>query len=226
MTDGSNLRSRVQTSLVVLGFGVLAFWYVFPWGVAVFSLMCAMCFEVLASLRKTAEPNPRGELLALVLALVIISGCTAMVYLRGKPVGAFLIVLNVMMVAASDIGAYAVGKKFGKHRLWYFYQISPNKTNEGFIGGMIVGYIAGVITWLTGSTFAEMPDRSGRILVLFLSTPVVATAGDLFASKVKRVLGVKDFSNYLRGHGGFIDRFDSHILVFATIGWTQYALFR
>jgi phosphatidate cytidylyltransferase len=226
LTARSNLRSRVQTALVLLSLGALAFWHYVPWTIAITALMLVMFSEISAIVRKRRELRLPESWIVYPMFMTIAAGCVAMVSLRQTPVTSFLLVLNIMMTAATDIGAYGIGKRFGKHELWYFSRISPNKTNEGFFGGLAAGYIAGAIVWLIGFTFFETPDRWELATALVALTPVVATAGDLLASKVKRVLGVKDFSNYLRGHGGFLDRFDSHILVFATIGWVQYALFR
>ncbi len=94
-----------------------------------------------------------------------------------------------------DVSAYYVGKNFGKTKI--SKRISPHKTWEGFIGSLIFGSLY--------SLFVFKNPIFGPILVTF------AFYGDLFKSFIKRQAGIKDFSNFLGSHGGFVDRFDSLI---------------
>ncbi|MCX6495186.1 MAG: phosphatidate cytidylyltransferase [Actinobacteria bacterium] len=111
--------------------------------------------------------------------------------------------LSMLILAVSaDVGAFAAGVLFGKHLM--APRISPKKTWEGFAGAVVAVAVAGVFLALFS---IDQPIYIGIVLgVLVLIT---ATAGDLFESQLKRWLGIKDMSNWLAGHGGFLDRLDS-----------------
>ena len=119
--------------------------------------------------------------------------------------GLGFVVMMFTAILMTDIGCYYAGSKFGKHKLAPV--ISPNKTIEGSIGGiisaiigaMIIGYFIEGVQWYI-SFFAG------------LSCTVFAQIGDLCESLIKRDAGVKDSGNSLPGHGGFLDRTDSFIL--------------
>jgi len=112
----------------------------------------------------------------------------------------------------SDTGAYVIGSKFGKHRL--FPSVSPKKSWEGTIGGGVLAIIASqiIVSFLNldngHSVFVNRLIWAGFALIVV----VFGTWGDLVESRLKRKLGVKDSGNILPGHGGWLDRFDSAIL--------------
>lgn len=115
-----------------------------------------------------------------------------------------------MFIWLYDTGAYCFGMLFGRHRL--FERVSPKKSWEGVIGG-IVACLAGA--WVTHNWFDEffqVPDLTTWI-GLSLVVAVFATFGDLVESLIKRTVGVKDSGNILPGHGGILDRIDSLLLV-------------
>lgn len=118
--------------------------------------------------------------------------------------GLALITLLVAVCVASDVGAYAFGKLFGKHKLCP--AISPGKTREGSLGGL---FLAVVLGCYVGHLFALPLDR---VLALSFLGSVVAQCGDLFESFLKRDAGVKDSGRLIRGHGGALDRCDSYLL--------------
>lgn len=107
-----------------------------------------------------------------------------------------------IFIWASDVGAYFVGKYFGKRKL--FERISPKKTIEGFIGGAVLAAICGMVL---AEYIQEFSYTKGIILGLVLS--FMGTMGDLVESMIKRELDIKDSGSILPGHGGFLDRFDS-----------------
>ena len=106
------------------------------------------------------------------------------------------------LVWASDIGAYFVGKNFGKMKL--FERISPNKTWEGSIGGMLSGLL---VAWLLSMNFADL--RLVDWICISIIVVVTGTLGDLVESLFKRSIHIKDSGHVLPGHGGFLDRFDA-----------------
>ncbi|MGE3856703.1 MAG: phosphatidate cytidylyltransferase [Dehalococcoidia bacterium] len=114
---------------------------------------------------------------------------------------------------ATDTGAYAVGRLFGRHRL--APAISPNKTVEGAIGGLAAGALAAIGVPLLLDVSTRMPGP----LLLAGVVPLAAMAGDLVESALKRRLGVKDMSGLLPGHGGLMDRLDSLLLAGPCLYW-------
>ena len=132
--------------------------------------------------------------------------------------GIFLLILSFFAAWMTDIFAYFVGSKFGKHKLCP--KISPKKSVEGGIGG-VVGAI--VLNLLLLFVFNKFFFENGSTLsyvtvaVLSLVLSVVSMFGDLAASTIKRNFGIKDFGNLLPGHGGIMDRFDSALFVMPTL---------
>lgn len=108
-----------------------------------------------------------------------------------------------LCVVAADVGAYFSGKRFGKHKL--APKISPGKTVEGFLGGLAL-----VILIFVPILFSQysVTVALGLLLTIVL-TAIVSVGGDLFESKLKRYVGLKDSSQLLPGHGGVLDRVDS-----------------
>ena len=111
----------------------------------------------------------------------------------------------------SDVGAYFVGSFIGKHKL--IPEVSPKKTIEGSIGGIIIATLAFI---LYGYIVERLTDLTADYVVLAVSgviLAVVSQIGDLIASLIKSERGIKDYSNLLPGHGGMMDRFDSIMAV-------------
>ncbi|WP_163530617.1 phosphatidate cytidylyltransferase [Halobacillus ihumii] len=113
----------------------------------------------------------------------------------------------LFVVWATDTGAYIFGRLFGKHKLWP--QISPKKTIEGSVGGVvlacIVAYIFHMIEPFTHSLFT--------VLLVTILISIAGQIGDLVESALKRHYAVKDSGKILPGHGGVLDRFDSLIFM-------------
>ncbi|MFB5759691.1 phosphatidate cytidylyltransferase [Paenibacillus medicaginis] len=122
--------------------------------------------------------------------------------------GVFWTFLLLAGIWTSDAGAYFVGKAFGKTKLWP--AISPNKTVEGALGGVVMAAAAAVVF----AVFSGGLLSVGNALIIGLSCAVVGQLGDLVQSAYKRVYGIKDTGNLLPGHGGILDRCDSWIVVF------------
>ena len=117
------------------------------------------------------------------------------------PYGAFYLCLTGLICALTDIFAYLVGSRFGRHKL--APRVSPGKSIEGALGGLFVTVI---MLFLLFSRFFS--DSLGFVLYL-IAVSVLGQLGDLSMSAVKRVAGVKDFGKIFPGHGGILDRLDS-----------------
>ena len=114
----------------------------------------------------------------------------------------------------SDIGAYFIGSKYGKHKIAPV--ISPKKSLEGVLGGILSTIVCELLIAAFWSLFI-LDDNSyiqyGWLILLAALCPLVGLVGDLFYSYIKRTVDLKDFGNIMPGHGGFLDRVDSLIFV-------------
>ena len=145
---------------------------------------------------------------ALIYAGVLLS---AAVLVRDADDGRTWLLIGVAGTFAVDTGAYATGKAIGRHKL--APHISPGKTWEGAVGGYVAG--AGAVFALNELLDTGVP--ASTLVHFAVAMPVVAQAGDLFESWLKRRMGVKDASSLLPGHGGFLDRLDSLMPVLALL---------
>ncbi|MEC4005678.1 phosphatidate cytidylyltransferase [Flavobacterium sp. SUN052] len=118
-----------------------------------------------------------------------------------------------ILIWTNDTFAYIVGKSIGKHKL--FERISPKKTIEGFIGGIVFAVFAGfLISKFYIKANADISNKSILIwTIIAVLVGVIGTIGDLIESKFKRIAGVKDSGKIMPGHGGILDRLDSVIFV-------------
>lgn len=136
-----------------------------------------------------------------------------LVLLRLEPEGQRWLIVLLAATFATDTGAYAVGRLLGRHA--FMPRISPHKTWEGALGGIVVGTAAGVAALVALDLQLEGDASAAWFLVL----PVAAIAGDLLESALKRRMEVKDMSNLLPGHGGLLDRLDSILLTSVCLYW-------
>ncbi|PNG23928.1 phosphatidate cytidylyltransferase [Streptomyces cahuitamycinicus] len=124
----------------------------------------------------------------------------------------------LLLTVVSDTGAYAVGWRFGRHKL--APRISPGKTREGLLGAISFAMVAGALCM----QFLIDDGAWWQGLVLGLAVAVTATLGDLGESMIKRDLGIKDMGTLLPGHGGIMDRLDS-LLPTAPVVWLLFVVF-
>ncbi|MDR6761364.1 phosphatidate cytidylyltransferase [Flavobacterium sp. 2755] len=118
-----------------------------------------------------------------------------------------------VLIWTNDTFAYLVGKSMGKHKL--FERVSPKKTIEGFLGGMVFAAFAGFL--ISKLYIQPNPAFSSKSILIWtiiaLIVSVFGTIGDLIESKFKRIAGIKDSGSIMPGHGGILDRLDSVIFV-------------
>ena len=147
----------------------------------------------------------------LVWGLLYISLLYPIVYLVGKGVGQFhggdsmLLLFGILWVG--DTAAMQIGRIFGKTKL--APSVSPNKTVEGFFGGLVGAAVISAILYFWKFSFMNVAD----MFVIAIGCSIFGQLGDLVESMWKRSLGIKDSSGIIPGHGGVLDRFDS--LLFA-----------
>lgn len=136
---------------------------------------------------------------------------SALVRILAMTTGRYFILLPFTIAFLSDAGAYFVGLRFGKHKLAPV--VSPHKTIEGVFGGLLFAVVGCIIYALILRFALSMRVNFGFALLYGLLGSVVGVLGDLCFSVIKRQTGIKDYGNLLPGHGGFLDRFDSLVLV-------------
>ena len=115
--------------------------------------------------------------------------------------------LSIIAIATSDIFAYEIGKRIGSRKL--AENISPNKTVEGFLAGLLIGTL--FMSFNIAINLDKSYLSSFLVSIVFISLGVV---GDLFMSKIKRSIDVKDSGTIFPGHGGLLDRIDSYLISF------------
>jgi phosphatidate cytidylyltransferase len=212
---------RVVSTVVALGVVPTAFFFHVQglW----LGTLCAVLIVTLWRLAELAfRPSHRTGAKAVFLDLG--AGALIQVYvtfmagfylvLTGSDGGEWWTLASIVIVVVTDIGAYATGLRFGRHKL--APNISPGKTWEGFAGSIVFAIVAGI---LLAVLMLHQHWWLGVVMGVLLA--LVGTAGDLMESLIKRDIGVKDISTWLPGHGGFLDRLDS-ILPSAAVA---YAIF-
>lgn len=189
--------------LVIAAAGVNSFQFIL--GALILNFMGA---AVLSLGRYKTDPGILEDVKKQVQGVVYISLSLAMIVLiRNAPHGVAWVFLLLFVVFAGDVGAFYTGKFFGRHKL--NPSVSPGKTIEGSIGGMMLCIAVGYV-------FVRLflPHLNHwSIFVLFVLMNIIAQVGDLFESELKRAADIKDSGNILPGHGGILDRIDA--LLFA-----------
>jgi len=147
---------------------------------------------------------------SLIYIVVPLASALALIFDYGTPDGIAGHGLWILYVGASvwggDTSAYFAGRAFGRHKL--HPKVSPNKTWEGAIGGLIGSALGGLA--LVKAT--DLPLHTGQAIMFSLVGGAIAQVGDLVESLIKRACGVKDSGTLLPGHGGLLDRIDAFIV--------------
>jgi len=182
--------------------------YVFPvfWLYAIFKL----------SQYEREKISTLGRSQVLVMGLFAISPFCASLYVLHSN-GVAWIFMFILVVAAADSGAYFTGKAVGKRKM--LPRLSPNKTIEGLLGGLVSAVVVAVVFLFYMDL--ELVQYIAMVAISALIA-VISVIGDVFESMMKRIAGVKDSGNILPGHGGVLDRLDGYmpaLPVFVMLGY-------
>jgi phosphatidate cytidylyltransferase len=145
---------------------------------------------------------------------------TCLALIKRMPDGGAWVLMILFITFGSDTGAYAAGRLFGKRKL--YPSVSPGKTVEGAIGGLLTAFAMAMVAKLTYLARLSWAD------VAFISIPggALGQIGDLVESMVKRAYGVKDSGRIIPGHGGLLDRIDALLFVSAhTYLYARYVVY-
>ena len=179
---------------------------IFLWIILIFAGLY-WCYVLIWLQRYTANPTARNSLLTWILSgcVILVAPWIALMTLRNESnFGPYYVLFLLMLIWIADIGAYFVGRRWGRRKLAPV--ISPGKTWEGAAGAII----AAMFFSLIGIILFGLSVVHGLLFVcLCLLTVAFSIVGDLFESMGKRQHGVKDSGSILPGHGGILDRVDS-----------------
>ncbi|MDR2269194.1 MAG: phosphatidate cytidylyltransferase, partial [Rickettsiales bacterium] len=196
----TNATKRILTSFAMaIAIAAVAYFGLVRW--LTVAVAAAMCAEIIKNkIQSKIKWKIGTHLLFALCSLLFISSAW---FVGAKP---WIMLLLIMIIAAADIGAWFFGRYIDGDKLWP--RLSPNKTWAGQIAGIICGTFASVMYGLLG-TDAFLSS----LMWIGIGVSLLSQYGDLALSAIKRKFGIKDFGNYLPGHGGFADRFDGWILV-------------
>ena len=191
------------------------------WEFPVYCLFTLWIFSAMIVYHQETTFKEVGMLYSMVV--LIPSALQTLVSLRdlSENHGMFYVLIAVLSAWVADAGAYFAGTFFGKHKLCP--TISPKKTVEGAVGGVLGTMVFGVLVTVIYSIAADRMEEFTRsnigvsmyviIALLACVAAVLGIYGDLFASVVKRQCGIKDYGTIFPGHGGILDRFDSVMFI-------------
>ncbi|HUS23865.1 MAG TPA: phosphatidate cytidylyltransferase [Candidatus Binatia bacterium] len=155
--------------------------------------------------RGFSETRPPRWIFAAAGLLVVPGTIAAIALLHGSAQGTWKLLYALFVVWAADVGAYFAGRGFGRHKL--SPQVSPGKTWEGALGGLLLAY---VVAGIAGTWVFRLPAGAwGGFLSICTVVVAFSIIGDLGESLLKRRAGAKDSGTLLPGHGGLLDRIDS-----------------
>lgn len=167
-------------------------------------ILLFLIYSVIVKNRYTFDHVSRAVLSVLYVGI----GFYYMIETRWTDNGLILMFFALMLIWATDSGAYFTGRSFGKRKLWP--EISPKKTVEGSVGGIFYAIVVAFAFYF----FSDLNIPFIQILAMSVLLSIIGQMGDLVESAFKRHYGVKDSGNILPGHGGILDRVDSWLFVF------------
>ncbi|MGM9601288.1 MAG: phosphatidate cytidylyltransferase [Faecousia sp.] len=183
-----------------------------PCGEIVTAVLFAAAVVLFACLMgKTTKMRSISPAMSALIACFIIFFYKAMSPIRSGAYGVFTLGLSILVCNIDDIAAYFVGKGLGKHKL--APRVSPNKTVEGSIGGVVCSVVFFLLAGFALEKAGVFSVHYGKLTVYLVLAAMLGQFGDLSLSAVKRIVGIKDYGTLLPGHGGILDRFDSLLFV-------------
>lgn len=194
----NNMTQRIITAII----GGALFWAIFIYDPFFFSI-CLALVGFIAVVFEWKNIFPVNSIkFWVILPVYPLLPILLLIYINQVPEYRLLLVLIFVSAFCFDSGSYFAGKLFGKHKI--APKISPGKTWEGFLGGIVSAFIG-----LLGITL-YLGSHMSLVMMLFCAAimSVLLFFGDLFESWLKRNAGIKDSGNLLPGHGGFLDRAD------------------
>ena len=214
LTKGTGLvkNVRLMTYAMVCAFLVPLWGYfgmVYAWGlVGILVFISLMYMELLLSKGKLPYAEVAVSFMAGVVVPFLFSAVVR-IFARGN--GIYLVFIPFVLAFCSDTGAYFTGRFFGKHKLAPV--VSPNKTVEGVIGGVLFTVLVMIIYCLVMQFGFRLKVNYLYAVIYGIAGAMAGVFGDLSFSAIKRQTGIKDYGNLIPGHGGILDRFDSMTLV-------------
>ena len=178
-----------------------------------FTFLCLLLIEVALTFKNAKSKEKGTQLKFRFIPITIAAGIliplmlSTIVVLRSNPYGYLFVLLPIIVTILTDSGAYFTGITIGKRKA--FPNISPNKTVEGCIGGVIAGILGMLLYGLILLLATPLTIVFPALILYGLLGAVVTELGDLTFSLIKRKCGIKDFGKLIPGHGGALDRFDS-----------------
>ena len=231
LTKAFEVKNNIFRALSVIISAALPFWFEYKDKLSFIPLFPVVTVVVIASLIIMVLDFERLKFeqvaCSLCAAVFVPSALSCIILFRDvylnfpeaykKSDGVFFILFGFFCCWLSDTFAFFAGKFFGKHKLSPV--ISPKKTIEGAIGGVIGTALINTILFFVFRNSFDLSQKVSLPVVIISSVclSVVSIFGDLAASTIKRHHGIKDFGNLLPGHGGVMDRFDSSCFVFPAL---------
>ena len=166
-----------------------------------------MLFAVMMAMKD--QIGSFNAFIAEVVCIIVVLLFKAIPCLRELDNGFYYLAFTVTACFVTDIAAFLFGKTFGSRRLCP--NISPKKTVEGAVGGVACTVVVTMIAAILLQRFGELNFDVITLVIWSILVSIVGQLGDLSMSVIKRIAGVKDFGKLLPGHGGVLDRFDSHL---------------
>lgn len=200
-----------KRSIRPVGFvGAILFYIIALFGDVAMAFYAALSVFMLAMVALHKKADSRDVLCNAAVTLFITGFMTSLMLIRYN-FDRISVVLPFVIAWLTDTGGYFAGGMFGKHKL--APKISPKKTIEGAVGGVLLAMIGGIAyAWVMNGYTTDLGSAL-IFAVIGIVGSIISQVGDLIASAIKRDCGKKDYGSILPGHGGILDRFDSVLFV-------------
>ena len=205
-----DLKKKIPSHVEIVGYFlfliIILVGYIFNGDIVImnFSLFILVFISLLISLLIYNKPYNIEDIFYLIGSILFLSISFYLIIII-REISLYTFLYLIIISTMTDTFAYLIGRKYGKRKL--MEEVSPNKTIEGSIAGLIVG------TLLSTLFYYFVIDKSNILMIILMSMvlSMLGQIGDLLFSSIKRHFKIKDFSNIMPGHGGILDRLDSII---------------